>query len=129
MVGSVPPISFISCLAYLRMIHSREETLLMFAKSELSQIDSDYFKVIQAGCHTVTLQSICTGHYWHIIHQVGRGYKSCQISHKHHAGSAWHLQCNRHTLGLALDEIKQHDEFHLRRKQLKQSRQFHSGRF
>lgn len=127
MVGSVPPISFISVIN-LSFLNSRKGTLLMFAKSELSQIDSDYFNIIHAGCHAVTVQSLCTGHYWHIIHQVGHHFSSCQVSHKHHPESEWHLQCNRHTLRLALDEIKQHDEFHLRRKQLKQSGKFHSDR-
>lgn len=70
----------------------------MFSANELNGIDSSYFRIIQT------------------------------TSHKHHAESAWHLQCNRHTLRLALDEIKQHDDFHLLRKQLKQSRRFHSDR-
>ena len=87
----------------------------MFTCKDLGQIDRNYFIVIQTTSYAITIQSINTGHYWHIIHEVGKNYTTCQISHKHHASDVWHLQCNRHTLILALDEIKAHDKHHLQR--------------
>lgn len=94
----------------------------MFNQIELDCIDLDYFDIILAGCFAVTVQSKNTKHYWHILHEVGRNYSTCQISHKHHYENPLHRQCNRPNLASSLDEIKSHDTYHLKRQKKKKYR-------
>lgn len=85
----------------------------MFTMKELGQIDRTYFNIINAGCYSVTLQSKNTKHYWHILHQQYRTFATCKIQHKHKQSDAFHEQCSAPTLKDALDEIKEHDSYHL----------------
>lgn len=85
----------------------------MFTTTELKSIDQTYFHIINAGCHSVTLQSKNTGHYWHILHQQYPKFSSCKIQHKHHFANQFHDQGNAPSLQQAIEEIKDHDHFHL----------------
>ena len=91
----------------------------MFTTTELKSIDQTYFHIINAGCHSVTLQSKNTKHYWHILHQQYPKFLSCKIQHKHHAANQFHDQGNAPSLKQAIEEIKDHDYFHLHVRPLK----------
>ena len=90
----------------------------MFSPTELSKIDTDYFKVLSKGAFAVTLQSKCTGHCWHIIHQEYPGFSSCEVHHTHNYGTPYHLHGSARDLTIAQRKIKQHDDYqlHYRRK-------------
>lgn len=85
----------------------------MFSTNELSQIDNDYFQVINKSAFTVTLQSKNTEHCWHILLQEYGKIKSCIIYHTHHAGTSYHLHDHASSLSVALQKIHEHDEYHL----------------
>ena len=85
----------------------------MFTQEDIDIIDSEYFKVLSASGHCVTLYSKCSGHYWHIIHQDYSNFKSCQIWHKHNFSDAFHAHRNQPTLQKAISEIKEHDNYHI----------------
>lgn len=93
----------------------------MFTTNELLAIDSSYFKIFQAGAYCVTLQSKNTKHYWHLIAEDGLNYTSCQINHKHHYENPYHRHRNKPNLKSALNEIRSHDAFHLKRQKQKHS--------
>ena len=94
----------------------------MFTTKELTAIDSTYFNIINAGGYSVTLQSKDTGHYWHIIHQQYPTFTSCNIQHKHRQSYPFHNQGSAPTPGQALEDIKEHDYYHLYVRPLKKSR-------
>lgn len=114
-LGSISPCYF---LYLLRRYY------LLFSTNVLDQIDDKYFKVINKDAFTVTLQSKNTKHCWHILLQEYGRIKSCSIYHTHHAGTAYHLHGHAGSLLDALEEIYQHDEYHLthRVSQKKQQR-------
>lgn len=93
----------------------------MFTQKERNHIDQSYFVVLQATCYSITLQSRNTKHYWHILHEVGQGYSTCQINHKHHSENSWHRHRNQPNLSASLIEIRSHDTFHLQREKSKKS--------
>ena len=98
----------------------------MFSSKEINNfIDQDYFAVIQATSFAITLQSRNTNHYWHIVHEVGNGYSTCQIYHKHHLHNSWHRHHNKPNLSAALEDIRSHDNFHLQREELKRTPKQH----
>lgn len=91
----------------------------MFTQKDISSIDTSYFFILQSSAFSITLQSKNTKHYWHIIHEVGPGYATCQINHKHHYENPWHKHRNQPNLSAVLKEIQSHDLFHLQRKSCK----------
>ena len=91
----------------------------MFTTAELKSIDQTYFHIINAGCHSVTLQSKNTKHYWHILHLQYPKFSSCKIQHKHHLANQFHDQGNAPSLRQAMEEIKDHDYYHLHVRPLK----------
>lgn len=95
----------------------------MFSTNELNQIDDSYFKVISKGAFTVTLQSKNTEHCWHILLQEYGKIKSCIIYHTHHIGTAYHLHGHASSLLNALEEIHDHDEYHLAQRISRKNKQ------
>ena len=83
----------------------------MFTQSELLSIDTSYFKVIQAGCYSVYLQSVNTGHYWGIVSEEFKSFKHCKIYHKHHHHNAYHEHRSSRNIKAAIEAIQSHDAF------------------
>lgn len=48
----------------------------MIKPEELSGIDKSYFRILNMGQYTVTLQSMNTGRFWHLLERVGNGRRS-----------------------------------------------------
>lgn len=87
----------------------------MFEKSEIKQIDKDYFKIIQATAYHIIIKSKNTKHTWDIYCRDGDGFRSLVISHKHKDEQPFHEQAMMHprTVIEAQELIKEHDNFQL----------------
>ena len=83
----------------------------MFSREELKEIDKDYFTVTAAHSFSVTVTSKNTLHEWHILSKEGKGWKSCDVYHRHHHEDPFHFQEHKPTLKEALHSIRQHDEY------------------
>jgi len=85
----------------------------MFTRKELNIVDPSYFRIINCGVHTVTIQSKNTQHCWHIIHQSYPHFSSCEIHHRHNEATSYHVHGHAPTLEKAIENIKNHDTFQL----------------
>ena len=82
----------------------------MFTTKDFSVIPRDYFIILNQGAFSVTLQSKCTKHCWHLI-PYGAGY---DLMHKHHMEDKYHYQTSFGNLFDAILDIVDHDEYQLR---------------
>lgn len=91
----------------------------MITAKELKLIDRNYFKVIQAGGFTISLQSKNTGHYWFLAVEEYSTFRHFKVSHKHNHADVFHAHRDAPNLKVAIERIRAHDEFQMRgRKQL-----------
>ena len=101
----------------------------MIDKTDIDGIDTEYFDIIGKKEFGIVLQSRNTGHYWYLLEQVYNNCRTFQISHKHHATDAFHLQKNRPTIEDCCEYIKNHDEYHLKKLEKKEERRQKKKRF
>ena len=87
----------------------------MFTKSELNQIDQNYFNIINSSAFHIILESRNTKHIWDIYCGIGFRGRSLEIYHKHHSSESFHRQKRMHprTIFEAQTMIKSHDEWHI----------------
>jgi hypothetical protein len=87
----------------------------MFSKNEFTEIDRQYFKVINETCYHLTLKSNNTGHTWNIMSRANPIGTSLIVYHKHRDKDPFHEQPNFHPKSVidAQDMIKHHDIWHL----------------
>lgn len=86
----------------------------MITDKELKLIDGSYFKVIQAGGYTISLQSNNTGHYWFLLVEEFKSFRHFKVSHKHNRDDLFHPHRDAPNLKVALERIQAHDEFQMR---------------
>ena len=90
----------------------------MFTKSEISTIDSQYFRVLGTSAFACSLQSMCTGHYWQIYSKETRvgakHFVTCELYHRHDNRSEYHFQQRVPSLKEAIQVIQDHDAYVLR---------------
>ena len=80
----------------------------MFCREELLSLRDLNYAILVSNGHDVRLKSRLTGHEWIIISPYDGS--SCEILHRHSAGSPFHHQQGRYgSLSSALDYIRQHD--------------------
>ena len=85
----------------------------MFTTEELQEIDAKYFRMIVLDPYDLTIQSKCTGHYWH-LHSTGYPNDvSCIIFHKHRYQHPYHQHGRARTLRQAIKSIKDHDVYQI----------------
>ena len=99
----------------------------MIDGNDIEEIDKNYFDIVEKKEYGIFLRSYCTGHYWYLLEQVYNNCRTFQISHKHHATDAFHLQKNRPTIEACCDYIKSHDAYHL--KKMKKKEEHRKKRF
>lgn len=93
----------------------------MFCREELLSLRDLNYAILVSNGHDVRLKSRLTGHEWIIISPYDGS--SCEILHRHSAGSPFHHQQGRYgSLSSALDYIRQHDAWFLRKVQYRKSR-------
>lgn len=88
----------------------------MFGKSEMNNLDMDYFHVLLRTAYHIQVQSKNTKHIWDIeSNSVFHGKRSIIIHHKHNEKDPFHEQQRMHpkTIVEAQDMIKKHDEWHM----------------
>ena len=94
----------------------------MITPKDLRSIDRTYFDVIETTPFYLVLRSKNTGHFWYLLEQEYRCFRSFKVSHKHHKADSYHPQTCSASVEDCCLYIKRHDAYHLkrvRRKQLK----------
>lgn len=85
----------------------------MYTVDEIKAIDRNYFNIITKGDTDVTIQSKNTGHWWY-LHNSGYPLDgSTVIYHKHSFQYPYHDHGRADSLQSALDDIIDHDQWHL----------------
>ena len=92
---------------------------MYISRSDIRQIDTHYFNIIEATPFFIVLESKNTGHFWHLLHTDLNGRVSYRISHKHHRQDSFHPQSSSRSITAACKYIKKHDLYHLRRQKAK----------
>ena len=94
----------------------------MFCREELLSLrDLNEYAVLVSNGHDIRIRSYITGHEWVIISPYDGS--SCEILHRHSVRSPYHHQRGRYgSLSSALDYIRQHDAWFLRKVQYRKSR-------
>ena len=87
----------------------------MFYDKDFKQIDKEYFNIIRLSEFAITIQSKNTHHYWHITHNVPRGFI---IQHRYEEFGSYHKQCSAKKLSTAFAKIKHHDNYILKKQKL-----------
>lgn len=85
----------------------------MFTNADIEKLDHTYFRVITASPFALTLESVCTGHQWHIVYREANGHPTCAVYHRHKETDCWHVQWGSKTLEKTIEAIKEHDGFQL----------------
>lgn len=88
----------------------------MFDKEQLKTIDPEYFNIITMDDYDVTIQSRNTGHYWYLHSTDVPGDMACIIFHKHKCSHPYHQHGYGNSLRQAIQSIKSHDTWQLKRK-------------
>lgn len=85
----------------------------MFTQKDIESIDTAYFKVLVSSPFALTLESICTGHQWHLILKNESRCKPCEVYHRHKTTDPWHRQWAGKAFNKALEAIREHDQFQI----------------
>ena len=85
----------------------------MFDRTQLQQLDREYFVVLIADEYDVTIQSRNTGHYWYLHCTEYPQPESCVIFHKHRYSHPYHLHGQANSLRQAIRMIRKHDAWQL----------------
>ena len=64
----------------------------MITQTDLDNIDTSYFQIIEVKPYTLTLRSRNTGHYWALQERIANGCRTFLISHRHHEKDPYHFQ-------------------------------------
>ncbi len=83
----------------------------MFTTKDFIGIPKDYFIILGKSPYTVTLQSKCTKHCWHLISQDYDRFNSVNILHTHKYGTSFHDHGHARSVKDAISKIKDHDKF------------------
>ena len=96
----------------------------MIEMDDLAAIDANYFEIIESKDYTVTLHSINTGHYWHLLERIANGHRSFVVSHRHGGSGPYHLQQTRSkpSIEACCDYIKDHDAYQARKDMANEQR-------
>ena len=94
----------------------------MIEQSDIEIVDKEYFEIIGEKDYTLVLRSRNTGHHWCLLEQVYNGYRTFQISHRHHMTGPYHIQTNRPSISVCCEYIRSHDAYHLEREKRKEER-------
>ncbi len=96
----------------------------MITSKDLRSIDRVYFDVIEVTPFYLVLRSKNTGHFWHLLEQDYRCFRSFKVFHKHHETDNYHPQTCKGSIGACCLYIKGHDAFHLKRTRWKKNRRW-----
>ena len=94
----------------------------MIGKIDIENVDRQYFEIMGKKDYTLVLRSKGTGHYWCLLEQVYNDCRFFQISHRHHATDAYHIQKSRPTIAGCCEYIRSHDAYHLKKERRKEER-------
>lgn len=86
----------------------------MFTTKDFSVIPRDYFTILNQGAFSVTLQSKCTKHCWHLLIQEYGRQKNIHIMHTHKLGTSYHDHSDAVSLKAAISKIRSHDVHQLK---------------
>lgn len=94
----------------------------MFCREELLSLrDMNEYTVLVSNGHDIRIRSHITGHEWVIISPYDGS--PCEILHRHSVRSPYHHQRGRYEyLSAALDYIRRHDAWFLRKVQYRKFR-------
>lgn len=94
----------------------------MIEKSDVLEVDRDYFEVMEIKDYVLVLRSKSTGHYWYLLEQVYNGHRTFRISHKHKESKPYHFQRNKPSILECCGYIRGHDAYQLAKEHEKEKR-------
>lgn len=94
----------------------------MITKKEINAINKSYFNILQSNSFAIYIQSRNTKHYWGILLSKYPTFRNFQILHKHHNHNPYHRHSNAANIEAAINHIKAHDKYHIKRKQAKKKK-------
>lgn len=94
----------------------------MFTQKVIDSIDRQYFKVLVTSPFAVTLESVTTGHQWHLIAKDGSTVTFCEVYHRHSQSDPWHHQWDSKKFPGVLDLIKEHDAYQMEKNAAREAR-------
>ena len=98
----------------------------MISNTDLSEINSEYFQIIDCNDARVVLRSRSTGHYRCLLEPHTNRCWSFQIQHRHGGSRPYHVQKQRPSIEACCEYIRSHDLFHLERERERKEQQAHA---
>lgn len=94
----------------------------MFTQKVIDSIDQQHFRVLVTSPFAVTLESVSTGHQWHLIAKGESTVMFCEVYHRHSQSDPWHRQWNSKKFPSVLNLIKEHDAYQMEKNAAREAR-------
>lgn len=101
------------------LVHLKRGCLLSFTKREMKLLYDSYFEVIREMEKYIEVKSVNTEHCWNVFKHTFESGRHVTLYHKHSMNKPYYYkQCSCRTVVEAVERIKQHDEYELKRREV-----------